>query len=327
VRGLHGLVIGRQGQRRILTQQVLRHGFGVLEVLEQRFGVRVFEVVGRELLLSLQEDIAVTLAALFGRDAVPVQLVDVVNALHVHDQAFKTVGELQRDRVTVDAADLLEVGELADFHTVTPDFPAQAPGAQSRAFPVILDKANIVFLQVDAQHLQRAKVERLCVDRARLHQHLKLIVVLQPVGVVAVAAIGRTARGLDVGGVPDGVADRAQRRRRVEGSRANFHVVGLQHHTALLGPVGLQVQHKALKTGGFVGPLFLEGHGVWLSGAGHWSRSAPRLTPSPRGIQPRSQGPPPPRLQPLPGKKSPEARPAPRSTARIGPRAPGVRAP
>src|SRR5260364_18413 len=44
----------------------------------------------------------------------------------------------------VQSADLLEVGELGDFHTVQPDFPTQPPRAERRVFPIIFDKAHIV---------------------------------------------------------------------------------------------------------------------------------------------------------------------------------------
>src|SRR3546814_2691865 len=86
---------------------------------------------GGELLLGGQVDVAIGLAALVFGHAVPVEVVDVLDALHVHDEALEPVGELGGDRIAVDAADLLEVGELADLHAVAPDLPAEAPGARS----------------------------------------------------------------------------------------------------------------------------------------------------------------------------------------------------
>ena len=47
-------------------------------------------------------------------------------------------------RVAVEAANLLEIGKLANLHTIAPDFPAQSPGAQGRAFPIVLNKPDIV---------------------------------------------------------------------------------------------------------------------------------------------------------------------------------------
>jgi len=51
-------------------------------------------------------------------------------------------------------ADLLEIGELADLHTVAPDLPAKPPGTKRWAFPVILDKANVMQRHVDANRFQ-----------------------------------------------------------------------------------------------------------------------------------------------------------------------------
>ena len=79
---------------------------------EQQFGVGPLEVEGRIFPLRLQEDIAIALAAL-SFDAVPVEVEDVFDALHVHREALEPVGHLHRDRLALDAADLLEIGELA----------------------------------------------------------------------------------------------------------------------------------------------------------------------------------------------------------------------
>ena len=79
------------------------------------------------------------------------------DALHVHRQAFDAVGDFARNRLAFEAADLLEVGELGDLHAVQPDFPAQAPGAQRRRFPVVLDEADIVHQRIEAERLQRPR--------------------------------------------------------------------------------------------------------------------------------------------------------------------------
>src|SRR5690606_34026392 len=75
----------------------------------------------------------------------------------------------------------------------------------------------------------------------------ELIVVLQPVGVLAVAAVRRAAAGLDVGRIPDFRADGAQEGGGMEGPRTHLHVVGLQDHAALLGPEALQRKDQALE--------------------------------------------------------------------------------
>ena len=151
------------------------------------------------------------------------------------------------DRRAFDARDLLEVSELADFHAVAPALPAQAPRAERRALPIVLDEADVVQARIDADGGQRLQVQVLKVRRRRLQDHLKLIIVLHPVGVFAVAAVLGPARGLHIGRVPALRAERAQRRRRMEGAGAHFHVVGLQDHAALLRPEPLQGKDEALE--------------------------------------------------------------------------------
>ncbi len=114
----------------------------------------MFEIVPRIFLLGLQEHVAI--GDLVGAvAAVEVEIVDAVDALHIHRQALEAVGELARHRRAFEARDLLEVGELADFHAVAPAFPAEAPRAQRRALPVVLDKADVVQRRIDADGVQR----------------------------------------------------------------------------------------------------------------------------------------------------------------------------
>src|SRR5215813_9092824 len=58
-----------------------------------------------------------------------VEIVDVRDTLYVHRQALKPVGQLGRDRIAFKPANLLEISELADLHTVEPNLPAEPPGA------------------------------------------------------------------------------------------------------------------------------------------------------------------------------------------------------
>ena len=76
---------------------------------------------------------------------------------------------------------------------------------------------------------------------------------LQPVGVLAIAAVGRPARRLDIGGAPRLRPERAQRRRRMERAGADLDVVGLQDHAALRRPEALQFQDQALKAQDMLG--------------------------------------------------------------------------
>ena len=121
----------------------------------------------------------------------------------------------------------------------------QAP--ERRALPIVLDEADVVQRRVDADRLQRPKIEVLEVGRVRLQDDLELIIMLQPVGVLAIAPVLGAARGLHVGGAPRLRAERAQRGRRVEGARAHLHVVGLQDDAALLRPIALEREDQPLK--------------------------------------------------------------------------------
>ena len=78
---------------------------------------------------------------------------------------------------------------MGDLHAVQPHLPAQPPGAEGRVLPVILDKADIVGIGVDAQRAQAVEVKLLDLQRRGLEHHLELVVMLQAVRILAVTAI------------------------------------------------------------------------------------------------------------------------------------------
>ncbi len=121
MRGLEHLLVG--GQRQLLHDQVLGLLFVRTKSREQELGVAVLKVVGRLLHLVLVVHVAVA------HGVGPLQVVDVVHALQIHGQALQAIGDLAGDGLAVDAAHLLEVGELRDLHAVEPNLPAQAPSA------------------------------------------------------------------------------------------------------------------------------------------------------------------------------------------------------
>ncbi len=217
--------VGRQRQGRF--HQPLGLGFVVVELLKQPVDVTVLEVVLRLLNLVLVVDIAV------GNAFRPRQIEDVLHALQIHGETLKTVGDFAQYRLAGQTADFLEVGELCHLHAIEPYLPAEAPGAERGRFPVVLDEADVVFFCIDADGAQRVEIEVLDVVRRRLEHHLVLVVMLQAVGVVAVAPILGAARGLHVRRLPRFRADGAQERRGVERARAHLHVVRLQQHAAL----------------------------------------------------------------------------------------------
>ena len=59
----------------------------------------------------------------------PDQVVNTVDILQIHGNAFQAIGDLTGHRLAIQPADLLKIGKLTDLHPVQPDFPAQPPGA------------------------------------------------------------------------------------------------------------------------------------------------------------------------------------------------------
>ena len=169
-------LVGRQRQRGLQRQQLLGLFLILFEAGEQEVDVGIFEVIGGLLHFVLVEHVAV--GGFPQRAIAPDQVIDAVHTLDVHRQTLQTVGDLAGHRLTLEAANLLEVGELRHFHAVEPHFPAQTPGAQRRVFPVVFDKANVVDSRVHTQLFQRPEVQLLDVVRRGFNHHLELIVVL-----------------------------------------------------------------------------------------------------------------------------------------------------
>ncbi len=159
---------------------------------EEHLGVGMLEGVAGIFLLGLQEDLAIG-DLVRPLAAVEVEVVDVLHALDIHGEALEPVGQFTRHRRAFEARHLLKVGELAHLHAVAPALPAEAPGAERRAFPVVLDETDVVQRRIDADGIERLQVEVLQVLRARLQDDLELIVMLQAVGVFAVAPVLRPA--------------------------------------------------------------------------------------------------------------------------------------
>ena len=103
-------------------------------------------------------------------------------------------------------------------------------------------------MQIKTERRERTKIQLKNVWRRGLEHDLVLVVVLQTVWVLAVAAIFRATRGLHVRRAPWLGAERAQKRGRVRRTRADLHVVRLNDGAALLVPVGLQAQDGFLKS-------------------------------------------------------------------------------
>ena len=135
------------------------------------------------------------------------------------------------------SAALLEIGELGDLQSVEQHLPADAPCAECGRFPVVFFEANIVFLQVDSDGGEAFQIKVLNVRGRWLKYYLKLRVLVEAVGIFAVAAVGGTAARL---GVDDAIRlrpEHAQKSFGMHGAGADFDVIRLLQNTIAVRPI------------------------------------------------------------------------------------------
>ena len=238
----------RQGQLRVFgVQQAFGLRFEAVELVKQPGHVAVFEIVGRLLHFVLAVHVAISERRALRRDG-PHQIIHVFNALQIHGQTFDAVSDFAEHGRAVDTADLLEIGELGHFHAVEPYFPAQAPCAERWVFPVVFHKADVVHGRVDAQFLQAAQIQILNIVGRGFERDLELVIMLQAVRVVAVAAVFRAAAGLHIGHIPRFGTQRAQTGGRVRRARAHFDIERLDDRATLICPISLQFKNDLLES-------------------------------------------------------------------------------
>ena len=167
--------------------------------------------------------------------------------LQEHRDALEPVGDLAGDRREVDAADLLEVGELRDLHAVEQHLPADAPGAERRRLPVVLLEADVVLPRVDAARLEAVEIDLLHFVGRRLEDHLVLVVLEQAVRVLAEAAVVGPARRLHVGDAPRLGPEHAEQRLGMRGAGADLEVERLLQQAAVRGPERRQLEDEVLE--------------------------------------------------------------------------------
>ncbi len=238
LRALEDVVVGGHGQA--FGKQRRRFRLVDLEQLALGRHIGLVQVVGAHFQLRLGVDLAV---------ADPVRehdVLEVVDALEGHEDALQAVGDLHRDRVERQAPRGLEIGELGDLQPVQPHLPAEAPCAQGRGFPVVLDEAHVVAGGVDAEGPDAAQVQLLGIARIGLQDDLELGVGLEPVGVFAVATVVGPDARLHVGGAPRFRAEDPQERGRVQGARTHLGVERLGQHRAVPDPVGREAEDGVL---------------------------------------------------------------------------------
>jgi len=174
------------------------------------------------------------------------EIVDVVHVLQRHREALQPVGQLDRDRRQVDAAGLLEIGELRDLLPVEQHLPADAPRAERGRLPVVFLEPDVVRAQVDAAGFEALEVELLHFVGRRLENHLELVVLEQAVRVLAETPVGRPPRRLHVGDAPVLGPEHPQERLRMHGPGAHLDVEGLLKEAAAGRPEFRELEDQLL---------------------------------------------------------------------------------
>lgn len=202
--------------------------FEFIEEFEEAFGVGEFEVV--EVVLELE----VVVDVFIGDSIAPFEVFPKGHSSIDHEaEAFGPIGYFDGDGIKFDSSHLLEEGELCDFGSVEPDFPSDSAGSHARRFPVVFDKSDVVFLDVESDGVEASEVAVYDVVRAWLHDDLVLIVALVSHGVTAVSSVCGSSAGLDIGTVPGVRAEAFDYGRGVHGAGTDFDVVWLQDDATL----------------------------------------------------------------------------------------------
>ena len=90
--GFHTLVIGWQCQGFVQPQQTTAFGLGITKMLQQHVSVGMFKIPSGKLNFRAFENIAIHFSTIAGRHPVPIQVIDIINALNKHRQPFQTIG-------------------------------------------------------------------------------------------------------------------------------------------------------------------------------------------------------------------------------------------
>jgi hypothetical protein len=189
VRALEAVV--ERGQHQAGTQQRTSEAVILVEqVPMERMELRGGHVDLSEGVLRLLDLVAVAHVTI-RHAGPPLEVEHVIHVLERHREALEAVGELDGDGREVHAARLLEVGELRNLLAVEEHLPADAPCTERGRFPVVLLEAHVVGAQIDAAGLEALQVELLHLVGCRLEDDLELMVLEQPVRILAEAPVGR----------------------------------------------------------------------------------------------------------------------------------------
>ena len=107
--------------------------------------------------------------------------------------------------------------------------------------------------KIDTDGFQTAHVLLNDIFRRGLQNYLKLHVLIEAVGIVAITAIGRASAGLHIGGAIRFRSQHPQKSFRTHSAGAYFHVVRFLNYAAALAPILLEAHHVFLKSRCFHG--------------------------------------------------------------------------
>ena len=104
-----------------------------------------------------------------------------------------------------------------------------------------------MFFNFNTDSAKRFEIQVLNIVGRRLQQDLKLIVMLETVGVFTITAVGGSATRLHIGSLPRSGAKTAQCSGGVKRTGTNFVVVRLHDYTTQICPIALKAQDHILK--------------------------------------------------------------------------------
>jgi hypothetical protein len=91
------------------------------------------------------------------------------------------------------------------------------------------------------------EIDLLDIQRGGFHDHLILIIVLKPIGILAVSTIGGTAGRFDIGHSPWFRAQGPEESGRVKRPGPHLCIIRLLNHTPLICPESLQCKNQFLE--------------------------------------------------------------------------------
>jgi hypothetical protein len=101
--------------------------------------------------------------------------------------------------------------------------------------------------RVYSESPETPEVHLLDIEGRRFHDDLELIIVLEPVRVFSVPAVGWSPRRLNVRGVPRLRSKDTEEGGGMKRSCTHFHIVGLTYDTPFSCPERLQLEYEILK--------------------------------------------------------------------------------